>query len=51
MWNLKYDKNEHSCDRERLTDIESRLVGARRGDRVMNWEAGLADASHYMQDG
>ena len=40
MWNLKYDKNEHGYERERLTDLENRLVVAKVGgdsDEVGGW--------------
>ena len=30
-WNLKYNTNEHIYETERLTDIENRLVDAKKG--------------------
>ena len=39
MWNLKYDTNELVYKRERLTDIENRLVVA-KGELV--WEFGIS---------
>ena len=40
MQNVKYDKNEHSYERERLTDIENRLAVAKVGgdsDELGGW--------------
>ena len=55
MWNLKYDRNEPTYKIEIETDIENRVVVARRvsvgrgevrGEIV--WEIGLGDANYYI---
>ena len=43
MWNLKYDKSTYLWNRNRLTDIENRLVGCQGGSGVgegKDWEFG-----------
>ena len=50
MWNLKYDISELLCNRNRLTDIENRLVVA-KGKGVGKGKIGslgLADANYYL---
>ena len=51
MWNLKYDINELPRNRNRLTDIENRLVVA-KGERWVGERRieslGLADANYYI---
>ena len=41
-WNLKHNKNERIYETERLTDIENRLLFARRRRRRMDWEFGVS---------
>ena len=40
MWNLRYDTNEFVYETERLTDLENRLVVAKReaGDELGFWD-------------
>ena len=44
MWNLKYDTNEPTYVRNRLSDIESRPVVAKGegGGGRMDWEVGIS---------
>ena len=51
MWNLKYDTNELIYKTNRLTDIENRLVAAKRGRVVEGWivSLGLADTNYYIE--
>ena len=53
MWNLIYDTNKHLRTRNRLTDIEDRLVVAKAENVGEAWigNLGLADANYYIQNG
>ena len=50
MWNLKYDKNEHICETNRLTDIENRLVVVKGlvGRGELDWEFGISRCIEWM---
>ena len=41
MWNLRYDRRSYLQNRNRLTDIENRLVVA-KGGGGMEWEFGVS---------
>ena len=41
MWNLRYDRRSYLQNRNRLTDIENRLVVA-KGGGGMEWEFGIS---------
>ena len=49
MWNLKYDTNKHPRNRNRLTNIENRLVVAKVwvGEEWIG-RLRLADSNYYI---
>ena len=52
MWNLKYDPNElvYIYNRNRLTDLDSRLVVAKREGEGVGWTGSseLIDTNCYI---
>ena len=53
MWNLKYDTNEHIYERNRLTDMENRLVVAKWEEvgKGRTGSLGLTVANECIENG